>query len=104
MFDAHTPFQIDGNFGVVAAIVQLFMQCENGIIKLFPALPDAFESGSLEGLLAKGNVIVSLWWEGGKLSKITLKSAENKTVKVQVSDGDAIDVPLSANEVYEIKV
>lgn len=102
MFDAHPPFQIDGNFGVTAGIAQMFLQCENGKIKLLPALPDAFQEGSVEGLLAKGGVTVSLWWKNHKLWKGELLSQTDQTVCVEIANGKTCHLPLQAGVVYEI--
>ena len=102
MFDAHPPFQIDGNFGVAAGIAQMFLQCENGKIKLLPALPDAFREGSVEGLLAKGNVTVSLWWKDHKLCRAELLSQTDQEVQVEIANGKTQVLPLKAGERFEI--
>lgn len=82
MLDAHPPFQIDGNFGITAAIAQLFLQCEDNEIKLLPALPSDFGNGSISGLTAKGNVRVDIEWSSGGNTTVTLQSPFEQTVTV----------------------
>lgn len=80
LFDAHPPFQIDGNFGIVAGVSNLIMQSETGIIRLLPALPRAFSSGSVKGLVAKGNITCDVKWENGILTEARLTSPTPQTV------------------------
>lgn len=104
LFDAHPPFQIDGNFGVTAGIGQMFLQCENDKIKLLPALPKTFASGSVEGLLAKGNVVVNLAWKDGSLTRAELTAAKAQTVTVQIQESKVLAVALEAGKPYTIEV
>ncbi|MBT3748569.1 MAG: glycoside hydrolase family 95 protein, partial [Bacteroidetes bacterium] len=74
LFDAHPPFQIDGNFGGTSGIVEMLIQSHNNEIQLLPALPDALASGSITGVRARGGFILDFSWKDGKLTNLKLMS------------------------------
>ena len=74
LFDNPPPFQIDGNFGGTAGIAEMLLQSHNGVVRILPALPDAWPEGEIEGLKARGNYEVSMKWLDGEVTAIIVKS------------------------------
>ncbi|HWW42713.1 glycoside hydrolase family 95 protein [Pedobacter sp.] len=95
LFDAHPPFQIDGNFGATAGITEMLLQSHSGELNLLPALPDAWPEGEINGIKGRGNFEVNIKWAGGKLRQAKITS---------LAGGDCVLRTAVPVKVLEVKV
>jgi alpha-L-fucosidase 2 len=107
MLDAHSPFQIDGNFGGCAGVVEMLMQSELAVgkgtaqasIELLPALPANWKDGEVSGLRARGGITVDMAWQDGKVKKVTL-TAKQSCVVTLLMNGERKEVKLRKGKNY----
>ncbi len=103
LFDAHPPFQIDGNFGGAAAIAEMLVQSTENEIHLLPAIPDAWNSGSVKGICARGGFEVSMVWKNKSVKKLSvLAKSSGKTTLYFGSKKKEIN--LKKGQVYELNL
>ena len=101
MFDAHPPFQIDGNFGGTSGITEMLLQCHTGQIELLPALPKALAKGKVTGLRARGGFEIDITWEGGKLIEAAVRSKLGRTCSLRYGK-TVVELKTSPGEAYRL--
>lgn len=112
LFDTHSPFQIDGNFGGTAGVGEMLLQSHAGYIEFIPALPSAWNNGHAYGLKAVGNVVVDMDWSNGKITKavlkpgsdgsITIKYPSISTVSITRKDGQSVAKTINGSNTITI--
>ncbi|HEY4159687.1 MAG TPA: hypothetical protein VGM29_16365, partial [Polyangiaceae bacterium] len=103
LFDAHPPFQIDGNFGGAAGILEMLVQSENGQVHLLPALPRAWAEGKLYGVRARGGLTLDFEWREHVLVRAALTSSVSQSVELRVASGAPRTIALVAGESMKLQ-
>jgi alpha-L-fucosidase 2 len=102
LLDAHSPFQIDGNFGGCAGVVEMLMQSTPESITLLPALPEQWKDGSVKGICARGGFVVDMEWKDGRVISLTLMARTDAKTKLFVN-GKTLNVKMKKGEVRLVK-
>lgn len=101
LFDAHPPFQIDGNFGAAAGIAEMLVQSHNTAIRLLPALPDAWIEGRVTGLRARGGFEIDIVWKDGQLTSATIRSLLGESIAIRYG-GKELKLKTSKGQSYKL--
>lgn len=104
LYDSHAPFQIDGNFGACAGVAEMLLQSHSDTLQILPALPSAWANGSVSGLKAIGDFTVSVDWNNGYATKITIDNNQGQACYVNYADIDKALVKVNGIEVRVNKV
>lgn len=101
LWDSHPPFQIDGNFGGTSGVTEMLLQSHVGCLDLLPALPDAWATGAVSGLRARGNFGVDISWENGRLKQAVVRSGSGESCSVRYGEKN-LTFPTKKGKTYRI--
>ncbi len=101
LFDAHPPFQIDGNFGYTAGVAEMLLQSHEGFLRLLPALPPGWPTGRVEGLRARGGYTVDLAWQDGRLQEVLIRPVKDGSCTIRYGDREQT-LELEGRAVYRL--
>jgi len=99
LWDTHPPFQIDGNYGGTAGVAEMLLQSNGSIIEPLAALPEAWQTGSYSGLVARGNFVIDCAWQNGKMTKLTVTARVGGKCQIRY-DGKDTELDLVQGETY----
>ena len=114
MWDTHPPYQIDGNFGMTSGVAEMLLQSNAGYINMLPALPDVWENGSVDGLVARGNFELSMAWDFGRITTTEITANNGGECKVLnpwsetsvgmkvYKDGQEVETTVEANSLGDV--
>ena len=100
LFDAHPPFQIDGNFGGAAGIGEMLAQSHTKYIDILPALPDALSNGEVKGICARGGFVLNIKWKDGKLQQLNVLSKTGNDLQLRYN-GKVRKMKTAKNGIYK---
>ena len=104
LFDAHPPFQIDGNFGGTAGITEMLLQSHAGYIHLLPALPDNWQSGSIKGVRARGGFTIDMEWKESRITRLSVTSHSGGTCRIREATSPQEEViETEKGKTYQVK-
>ncbi|MBO7306767.1 MAG: glycoside hydrolase family 95 protein [Alistipes sp.] len=104
LFCSHPPFQIDGNFGGAAGIMEMLLQSHDNVVDLLPALPTSWHTGSFKGLCARGGITVDCKWHDGMVTQVGITTKSNRRVILRLPDGTTLSIKCKVGKYQKIEL